>query len=877
LYLVFVGRTRLPTASRGWNWIIGGFCLLLFGSLVDITDNFETLNRFVVIGDTETEAFLEKFVGFLGGFIVLAIGLVQWIPQELAERKQAEEELAEKEALLRITLEHMPGGIFLADANYNYALFNDYYKNLYDVPDHFIEIGKPVEAVVRHIIRQSADSETDIEERVETRMAQFKSGEPGETTRVLSDGQIVRLQHEPIEGGGIASIITDITERKNTEEELRESQETMRALADNLPEFITLKDSEGRFLFVNKRFEEWGGMDRHDVVGKTVHDIYPAEQAAEFDALDRKVMTDQSVMSREVDQYYPDGSTRTVISTRFPVVSSAGETIGLGIVNIDITERKRAEEELQRNEALLSTVFDTTAVGMVLHAADGSKRLKINDAFCNHVGYSRKHLLGEAYDKLTHPEDLKESIELRRQLVNGDIDHFQLEKRYIHKKGHAVWGDVSSSIIRADGGEVIYFVSFIQDITERKRAEEELRNSQALLTSSIETMNEGFVLFGPDDRLVVCNDVYREMFPAMADKLVPGARYTELLDRLIERGQYIHDGMSPAKWREIRLKAHRAADGEPLIRKTSEGRWIISRERKMPDGSTVGVRTDITELKQVEEALRESEERLKVQVVDLTDKEERLEAQAADLVAIAEYQAIMRDELQKLNQQKDKSFSIIAHDLKGPFNALLGYSSLLADKVDHFDKKGVVESAAAVHESAQRVFKLLENLLEWSRLQMGQLKFEPGPVDLKEIIDTNLELYVPLAKEKAIRLTGKRRKSLNVFADAHMVDAIVRNLVNNAIKFTPEKGKVTISARRNGKWAEVEVSDTGVGISADKAARLFRLDEKTSTVGTGGETGTGLGLHLCKEMVERQGGRIQVKSTEGEGSAFRFTLPLHQK
>lgn len=182
-----------------------------------------------------------------------------------------------------------------------------------------------------------------------------------------------------------------------------------------------------------------------------------------------------------------------------------------------------------------------------------------------------------------------------------------------------------------------------------------------------------------------------------------------------------------------------------------------------------------------------------------------------------------------------------------------------------------------MHESAQRVFKLLENLLEWSRLQMGQLKFEPGPVDLKEIIDTNLELYVPLAKEKAIRLTGKRRKSLNVFADAHMVDAIVRNLVNNAIKFTPEKGKVTISARRNGKWAEVEVSDTGVGISADKAARLFRLDEKTSTVGTGGETGTGLGLHLCKEMVERQGGRIQVKSTEGEGSAFRFTLPLHQK
>ena len=122
----------------------------------------------------------------------------------MAERMQAEKELAEKEALLRITLENMPGGIYLADANYNYALFNDYYKNQYGVPDHLIEIGKPIEEVIRHNIRQSADSETDIEELVETRMANLRSGEPGETTRVLSDGRIVRLQHEPIEGGGIA-------------------------------------------------------------------------------------------------------------------------------------------------------------------------------------------------------------------------------------------------------------------------------------------------------------------------------------------------------------------------------------------------------------------------------------------------------------------------------------------------------------------------------------------------------------------------------------------------------------------------------------------------------------------------------------------------
>jgi signal transduction histidine kinase len=199
----------------------------------------------------------------------------------------------------------------------------------------------------------------------------------------------------------------------------------------------------------------------------------------------------------------------------------------------------------------------------------------------------------------------------------------------------------------------------------------------------------------------------------------------------------------------------------------------------------------------------------------------------------------------------------------------------LSSGVADFNRDKVVEYSDAVHESAERVFKLLENLLERALLQRGRMEFGPAPMNLKEIIDTNLELFTPAAQEKAIRLTTKRKQLLNVFADVRMVDTVVRNLVNNAIKFTPEKGQITISARENGKWAEVEVTDTGVGISVDKAALLFRLDEKTSTVGTGGETGTGLGLILCKKLVEKQGGEMYVESAEGEGSVLRFTLPLH--
>ena len=272
--------------------------------------------------------------------------------------------------------------------------------------------------------------------------------------------------------------------------------------------------------------------------------------------------------------------------------------------------------------------------------------------------------------------------------------------------------------------------------------------------------------------------------------------------------------------------------------------------------------------------LRESEERLQLQVVELRDNEQRLEAQSAELVGLAEDVELVRLELQKQNDQKDKFFSIIAHDLRGPFGALLGATSMLSDYVEHFDKVKIAEYATNMNRTAQTVFKLLENLLEWSRLQMGQLEFEPAELNLKAIVDTNRELFEPTAEEKGIRLVTDCAEALSVFADEHMVDTIVRNLINNALKFTPAGGEVRIGAHIADDWAVVEISDTGVGIPADKIGRLFRLDEKTSTVGTGGETGTGLGLNLCEDLVKTQGGRISVESTEGEGSVFRFTLPL---
>ncbi|MFD2205573.1 ATP-binding protein [Kiloniella antarctica] len=232
------------------------------------------------------------------------------------------------------------------------------------------------------------------------------------------------------------------------------------------------------------------------------------------------------------------------------------------------------------------------------------------------------------------------------------------------------------------------------------------------------------------------------------------------------------------------------------------------------------------------------------------------------------------EELKQLNEQKNKFFSIIAHDLKGPFNSLLGFSSLLSVKGSNIDPEKTVQYGIAVHNSATQVFKLLENLLDWSLLQMDRMEFEISPVSVEDIITENLDLFQPTAEEKSIRLKADCQKDIIVMADNYMLDTIIRNLILNAIKFTPLNGEVTITSRENGNWAEIEVSDTGVGIPSSKATRLFLLSEKTSTLGTSGETGTGLGLPLCKDLVERQGGQITVKSVKGKGSSFQIKLPL---
>lgn len=247
---------------------------------------------------------------------------------------------------------------------------------------------------------------------------------------------------------------------------------------------------------------------------------------------------------------------------------------------------------------------------------------------------------------------------------------------------------------------------------------------------------------------------------------------------------------------------------------------------------------DLTEYKKVEDSLKESNKELKI-----------------------------------LNTTKDKFFSIIAHDLRSPLQSLLGSSEILATEIKDLSQEEIITFGKGLNDNLKNLYVLLENLLYWAMMQRNTIEYNPTKINLFDLLHKIVDLTSFGAKKKNILLSNNIENGTFVFADIDMLRLILHNLLLNAIKFTPAEGRIIISSSNKGGFVEVSIQDTGVGIESDKSSELFNFNSITPTIGTEGEKGTGLGLPLCKEFVERCGGTIWVKSELGKGSKFNFTLP----
>ena len=231
-------------------------------------------------------------------------------------------------------------------------------------------------------------------------------------------------------------------------------------------------------------------------------------------------------------------------------------------------------------------------------------------------------------------------------------------------------------------------------------------------------------------------------------------------------------------------------------------------------------------------------------------------------------------ELEKLNVQKDKFFSIIAHDLRGPFNGFLGLTQIIAQEMPSLDKDEIQTMGETMWRTAKNLFKLLENLLQWSQMEQGLIPYNPGVFQLLTFAEESLTSEFQTADNKEIDVVFDIPNDIFVLADHKMLRSILGNLYSNATKFTPKGGKINISARYSGiDRVEITLKDTGIGMSTEIANKLFHINDQINRKGTDGELSTGLGLFLCKEFIEKHNGLIWVESEEGKGSTFRFTIP----
>jgi len=340
-----------------------------------------------------------------------------------------------------------------------------------------------------------------------------------------------------------------------------------------------------------------------------------------------------------------------------------------------------------------------------------------------------------------------------------------------------------------------------------------------------------------DGRLVEVNDGFEKITNFSAKEVIGKTTIDlEIWDNDSDRKFVVDTLLNREKVKEMEFQFRRKS-GEKLTGLMSSEIITINNERCL-----LSVIIDITDRTQSEKAVKESEMRLR-----------------------------------ELNATKDKFFSIIAHDLKSPFNSILGLSDLLVEQTKKKDYAGIEEYAIIIQNSSQLVMDLLSNLLEWSRSQTGRIEFNPEYTEMVKLINEVIELSGDSIRQKSISISKELPPKAIGFADKAMIGTVLRNLLSNAIKFTKPGGEIIISASIKPDSLLISVRDNGVGIKEDHLKRIFNIGESESTMGTQNEKGTGLGLILCKEFIEMHGGKIGVESELGKGSTFFFTIPIQIK
>lgn len=407
---------------------------------------------------------------------------------------------------------------------------------------------------------------------------------------------------------------------------------------------------------------------------------------------------------------------------------------------------------------------------------------------------------------------------------------------------------------------IVSLIIIRKDLKDLKERNKEVR----MLAQALRSIKESVTITDTSNNIIFVNESFEKIY---------GYSEKEVIGKKID---ILRPGNSAAEVLKILPDTLKGGWSGELINKRKDGTEFtiqlstssVNDELNKPI-ALIGIANDISERKR-------TEEEIKNYIKELSQSKNVIAQNAEKLLELNSKLSESENQLKRLNESKDKFFSIISHDLRSPFNSILGLSELLKSEIDGYSKEEVQIFGTSIYNSSKHLLNLIDNLLEWSRVQTGKIEYEPSDCDLFTIVNNLVTVLKGNADKKKIKIENLVIKGTKVYADQYMLNSIIQNLISNAVKFTNEGGKVTISEEKDGNMSEISIIDSGVGIEEEDIKKLFVIGEKRTTPGTAKEKGTGLGLILCKELVEKNGGKICVESTLGKGSIFRFNLPIRK-
>ncbi|MFK8252204.1 PAS domain-containing sensor histidine kinase [Ancylobacter terrae] len=468
---------------------------------------------------------------------------------------------------------------------------------------------------------------------------------------------------------------------------------------------------------------------------------------------------------------------------------------------------------------------------------------------------------------LVHPDDAN-LYDIAKEIADQPGRTIDRIFRMRNAQGQWLWLRARCEVVTQPGGEPPHLIGIAVDVTEEQRLAERTATADMRLRDAIESISESFVLWDRSNRLVMCNSKFQALHG--------------LGDEFTSVGTPFEAIAAQARQPVVRLPLKHEDRGEEGARtfeaQIDNGRWLKVAERRTKDGGFVSVGTDITALKRHEERLLDSEKRLMALVADLRKSQQTLEFQAQQLAELAQNYADAKDRAEQANRAKSEFLANMSHELRTPLNAIIGFSEIMESGM--FGPLGSTkydEYCRDIRDSGRYLLDVINDILDMSRIEAGRVRLDLQPVRLDEVMQDALRVMTVRAEEKRLSVSAEADGDVTIEADRRALKQIVLNLISNAIKFTPEGGRLALRTRLSAQAGLFVIEDSGIGIPKSAIAKIGKPFEQVESQFTKTYKGSGLGLAIARSLVELHGGTMRIRSDEGVGTTVVVRLPVHPR